>query len=156
MYKTKILQHWGLTLILMVCVNINFGNAQSASSSELKKTINDKYEQFTQFIKDNKPAELAENLYTKDAKFYPPNGMMVQGTEGVTKAFQGMIGAGLVIAPESREVEIFGNHAYEYGIGTVYNKKGEKIRNERYVCIWKNVDGDWKIYRDIVQGVEIK
>lgn len=129
--------------------------AQANNSAELKQAINDNYEQFTQLIKDNKPGELAEALYTNDAKFYPPNGGMVEGTEGVTKAFKGLIGAGLVIEPEAQEVKIFGSHAYEYGIGTVYNKEGKKIHEERYVCIWKNIDGDWKIYRDLVQGVPI-
>ena len=125
-------------------------------SEALKKTINESYTQFTQFIKDNKPAELAETIYTKDAKFYPPNGGMVEGIEGVTKAFEGLIGAGLVIEPEAQEVEIFGEHAYEYGIGTVSDKEGKQIRRERYVCIWKNVDGTWKIYRDLVQGIAIE
>ena len=129
---------------------------EDISSQELKSTINNSYAQFTQFIKDNKPAELAEALYTKDAKFYPPNGGMVEGIEGVTKAFEGLIGAGLLIEPEAQEVEIFGNHAYEYGIGTVSDKEGNKIREERYVCIWKNVNGTWKIYRDIVQGIAIE
>jgi len=140
----------------LLTANITTANAQSISSEELKKTINESYVQFTQYIKDNKPAELAANLYTKDAKFYPPNGVMVEGMEGVTKAFKGLIGAGLVIEPEAQEVEIFGNHAYEYGIGTVYDKEGKKIRQERYVCIWKNVDGNWKIYRDLVQGIPIE
>jgi ketosteroid isomerase-like protein len=126
------------------------------NSEQLKKTINESYKQFTQYIKDDEPAKLAETLYTKNAKFYPPNGGMVEGTKGVTRAFKGLIGAGLVIEPEAKEVEIFGNHAYEYGIGTVYNKEGKKIRQERYVCIWKNVDGEWKIYRDLVQGIPIE
>ena len=131
-------------------------NKQESNSKELKKTINDSYDQFTQYIKDNKPAKLAETLYTKDAKFYPPNGRMVKGTKGLTKAFKSSIDAGIVIEPEAQEVEVFRKHAYEYGIATVYKKDGKKIRDERYVCIWKNVDGEWKIYRDLVQGIKMK
>lgn len=145
-----------LILFSIALASITTVYAQANNSEKLRQTINDNYEQFTQFIKDNKPGELAETLYTKDAKFYPPNGGMVEGTEGVTKAFKGLIGAGLVIEPEAQEVVIFGNYAYEYGIGTVYNKDGKKIREERYVCIWKNIGGDWKIYRDLVQGVQIQ
>lgn len=156
MNKTKTLQLWILTFMILLTANITTVYAQTNDSEELKKTINDKYKQFTQFITENKPAELATTLYTEDAKFYPPNGIFVQGRKGVTKAFKGMIGAGLVIKPEAQEVEIFGNHAYEYGIGTVYNEDGKEIRKERYVCIWKKVDDDWKIYRDIVQGIEMK
>ena len=156
MFQTKTFQLLILSLTFLLCASITTSYAQTNNPDELKNTIIEKYDQFTQFIKDSKPAELAETLYTKDAKFYPPNGMYVQGTEGVTKAFKGMIGAGIVIEPETQEVEIFGNHAYEYGIGSVYDKEGKKIREERYVCIWKYVDGEWKIYRDIVQGVELK
>jgi ketosteroid isomerase-like protein len=136
-------------------VNLTMLSAQTKNASELKSTINANYDQFTQFILDNKPAKLAKTLYTRDAKFYTPNGMIAEGTEGVTQAFKGLIDAGLVISPEAQEVEIFGDHAYEYGIGTVLNKDGSKVREERYVCIWKKVDGEWKIYRDLVQGVEI-
>ncbi|HKL19751.1 MAG TPA: nuclear transport factor 2 family protein [Halalkalibaculum sp.] len=156
MCRIKSLQLSILTITFLLFANITTVYAQANNLEELKQTINDNYDQFTQFIKDNNPGELAETLYTKDAKFYPPNGGIVEGTEGVTKAFKGLIGAGLVIEPEAQEVEIFGNHAYEYGIGTVYNKEGKKIRRERYVCIWKNIDGDWKIYRDLVQGVQIQ
>lgn len=156
MCRIKTLQLSILTIIFLLFTGIATVYAQVNSSEELKQTINDKYDQFTQYIKDNKPGELAEVLYTKDAKFYPPNGGMVEGTEGVTKAFTGLIDAGLVIEPEAQEVEIFGNNAYEYGIGTVYNTEGKKIREERYVCIWKNIYGDWKIYRDLVQGVKMQ
>jgi ketosteroid isomerase-like protein len=156
MYKAKTFKLLIVPIILLLTANITTTYAQTNNSEKLKETINENYDQFTQFIKDNKPAKLAATLYTEDAKFYPPNGMMVQGTEGVTKAFKGMIGSGIVIEPVAQEVEIFGNHAYEYGIGTVYNNEGKKTRKERYVCIWKNVDGEWKIYRDIVQGVELK
>ncbi|NBC66131.1 MAG: DUF4440 domain-containing protein [Bacteroidetes bacterium] len=156
MYIDKTLRLVAFSFLFMLTANITNVWAQSMSSEELKETINNNYKQFTQFIKNNEPGELAETLYTNDAKFYPPNGGMVEGTVGVTKAFEGLIGAGLVIEPEAQEVEIFGEHAYEYGIGSVYNKSGEKIRDERYVCIWKNVDGTWKIYRDLVQGIAIE
>ena len=145
-----------LSVIFLLTSLMSPVNAQSMSSEELKMVINDNYGQFIQYIKDNKPAELATSLYTDDAKFYPPNGGMVEGIEGVTQAFEGLIGAGLIIEPEAQEVEIFGNHAYEYGIGTVSDKKDNKIRQERYVCIWENVDGTWKIYRDLVQGMAIE
>ena len=155
-FKTNTYRFLILSFTFLICACITTTYAQTNNSEELKKTINNKYGQFTEFIKNNKPAELATTLYTEDAKFYPPNGIFVQGTKGVTKAFEGMIGAGLVVKPEAQEVEIFENHAYEYGIGTVYNKEGKEIRKERYVCIWKYVDGQWKIYRDLVQGIEMK
>lgn len=156
MYKSKTLQLFVLSFIFLLTADITNVNAQENNPEELKKTINDRYDQLTQYMKDNKPAELAETLYTKDAKFYPPNGMMVEGTKGVTKAFKGLIGEGLVIDPEAQEVETYGNHAYEYGIGTIYNKDGEEVRKSRYVCIWKNVDDEWKIHRDFVQGIPIE
>ena len=156
MNTTKSLHLLAFSFLFMLIMNVSTVCSQSVSSEELKETINDNYKQFTQFIKNNEPGELAETLYTEDAKFYPPNGGMVEGTMGVTKAFEGLIGVGLVIEPEAQEVEIFGDHAYEYGIGTVKNKSGEKIRKERYVCVWKNVEGTWKIYRDLVQGVAIE
>lgn len=156
MYKIKTLQLSILSFFFLLTASITTTHAQTNSSEDLKKTINDTYGQLTQYMKDNKPAELAKTLYTKDAKFYPPNGMVVEGTKGVTKAFTGLIGEGLIIDPEAQEVEIYGNHAYEYGIGTIYNKDGQVVRKSRYVCIWKNVNNEWKIHRDFVQGIEIK
>ena len=152
MNKIKTLRIAFFSFIFLLSVGIVPNNLQAQSAEELKGTINDHYDQFAQYIKDNAPAKLAETLYTPDAKFYPPNGGLVEGTEGITKAFKGLISAGLVIKPEAHEVEVYGNHAYEYGIGTVYNKDGKKMGQERYVCIWKKVDGEWKIYRDFVKG----
>ncbi len=125
------------------------------TSDELKQTINDHYRQFAQFLNDGKPSQLAETHYTEDAKFYPPNGGVVEGKEGIMKVFEGMVSAGLVIAPEAHEVEVFGDHAYEYGVGIIY-KGEEQISQQRYICIWKNIDGQWKIYRDFVKGIEMQ
>lgn len=152
MNKSKTLYTFLFSLVFILIANINCHAQTNNSSEALKKTINENYTQLTQFIKDGNPSAIANNFYTKNAKFYPPNGGVAEGREAIEKAFGGLIQAGLIIEPKAEEVENYGEAVYEYGIATLYNKEGEKLGQERYICIWKNIDGEWKIYRDFVKG----
>jgi|GEM_PF-4415338 len=156
MYKSKTLNTFLFSLIFILTANISCHAQTNNSSESLKKTINENYAQLTQFIKDGNPSAIANNFYTKNAKFYPPNGGVAEGREAIGKAFGGLIQAGLIIEPKAEEVERYGEAAYEYGIATLYNKEGKELGKERYIVIWKMEDGQWKMYRDFVKGQKIK
>jgi ketosteroid isomerase-like protein len=156
MYKSKTLHTFLFSIVLFLTANVHC-QAQSNNATEAwEKTINENYALLTQYIKDGDPAAIASNFYTKDAKFFPPTGGVVEGREAIAKAFGGLIQAGLVIAPKAVEVENYGEAIYEYGIATLYNKEGEELGKERYIVIWKMEDGRWKMYRDFVKGQKMK
>ncbi len=47
------------------------------------------------------------------------------------------------------EVESYGDTAMEVGKLTLFDSGGGTLDEASYMVIWKNVDGDWLLHRDI-------
>ena len=50
---------------------------------------------------------------------------------------------------ETGEAEQYGNTAYEVGRFTLQGAEGQMIDAGKYVVIWKQEGGQWKLHRDI-------
>jgi uncharacterized protein (TIGR02246 family) len=89
-------------------------------------------------------------LYTDDALVMPPNGEAVTGRPAIEKAFQGMIASGVKQATlTAKEVEAHGDTATEVGAYSIKDAAGKEIDRGKYIVVWKRVQGQWKLHRDI-------
>jgi uncharacterized protein (TIGR02246 family) len=89
-------------------------------------------------------------LYTDDATMLPPNGETVRGRAAIEKLFQAMIAAGIKQATlTAQEVEAHRDTATEVGAYSVKDAAGKELDRGKYVVIWKQVKGEWKLHRDI-------
>lgn len=92
-------------------------------------------------------------LYTPDAKLLPPDSQMMNGTEAIRSFWQGAMNLGIKEAKlETVEVDARDNVAFEIGkyTLTIQPQGGQKvIATGKYVVVWKNEDGKWKLYADI-------
>ena len=89
-------------------------------------------------------------LYTDDALVMPPNGEAVSGRPAIEKAFQGMIASGVKQATlTAKEVEAHGDTATEVGAYSIMDGAGKEIDRGKYIVVWKRVQGQWKLHRDI-------
>jgi uncharacterized protein (TIGR02246 family) len=90
------------------------------------------------------------NAYTADALLAPPHSDFVRGTAGITKFWQGVIAAGLRdVKLETAEVEAQGDLAVETGRYTLLAPDGATVDRGKYLVVWKNERGAWKLRRDI-------
>lgn len=92
-------------------------------------------------------------LYTEDAKLLPPGSPMMNGKEAIQSFWQGAMDMGLKEAKlDIVEVESQGNLAYEISRFTLSGQQpgGESILlMGKYVVVWKNEGGAWKLHVDI-------
>lgn len=93
------------------------------------------------------------SCYSEDGCFMVPNADTFQGREAITNAIQGLIDAGISkIELNTQEIEDLGNTAIEHGEFALY--AGENVADKgRFMVHWINVDGDWLLYRDIINSV---
>ena len=88
-------------------------------------------------------------LYTQDAQLLPPNGDFQTGNEAV-KAFWGSLFTagfdGVIL--ETLEVHGNGTLVSEVGLFTLY-LNGQFFDNGKYIVVWKKVNGNWYLHRDI-------
>ncbi len=96
-------------------------------------------------------AEMVQASYTPDAKLHPPESGPVEGHEAITAAIAGMVEAGIKITAAPDYVEVFGDAAFEYGIGELTMPDGA-VAHLAYVVLWKKHDGTWKMHRDFISG----
>jgi uncharacterized protein (TIGR02246 family) len=89
-------------------------------------------------------------LYTVEGQLLPPNADFMIGREAVQAFWQGVMDAGIAsLKIEIREVEDLGDTAIEVSEYTLYAQGGEELDAGKFIVIWKRVEGEWKLHRDI-------
>ena len=90
------------------------------------------------------------NCFTKDARIFPPNSDVVTGKDDIAQLNYDWVSYGI---HEFTEVStsFYGNEEYLIDEGTYRLRYGEDniIDEGKYVNIWENVNGTWKICSNI-------
>ncbi|HET9263878.1 MAG TPA: SgcJ/EcaC family oxidoreductase [Vicinamibacterales bacterium] len=88
-------------------------------------------------------------LYTDGGQLLPPNSEVVRGHEAIREFWQGAMTRGLTGATlETVDVDASGETAVEVGRYRLTAGDAEADHG-KYIVVWKNVDGRWKLHRDI-------
>jgi ketosteroid isomerase-like protein len=89
-------------------------------------------------------------LYTRNAQLLPAHSDVVDGTTAIERFWQGAIDMGLrAVVLETLEVEGHAETAHEIGRYTLRTGTGEVADSGKYLVVWKQEDGVWKLHRDI-------
>ena len=90
------------------------------------------------------------NLYTEDAKILPPNMDMLEGRDSIQTFWQRASEMGIKsYQPEILEVEYSGNLGFFVGKYILYGNENKIINKGKFITVFKNIDGEWRVYRDI-------
>ncbi len=91
------------------------------------------------------------DLYTENGQFLPPNSDFVTGKQAIQATFQAFMDMGIkAIKIETIEVEGYGDTASEVGRYTLEGEDGQVLDQGKYIVIWKQEAGQWKLHRDII------
>ncbi|MBN4055250.1 SgcJ/EcaC family oxidoreductase [bacterium AH-315-K03] len=91
------------------------------------------------------------NLYTEDGQFLPPNGGFVRGRQAIQETYQSFMNMGVKeIKLEALEVEGHGDTASEVGKYILEGEDGQVMDEGKFVVLWKQEAGQWKLHRDII------
>ena len=90
-------------------------------------------------------------LYTENGQFLPPNSDFVTGKQEIQATFQAFMDMGIkAIKLETIEVEGYGDTASEVGRYTLEGEGGQVLDQGKFIVIWKQKAGQWKLHRDII------
>jgi uncharacterized protein (TIGR02246 family) len=90
------------------------------------------------------------SLYTSQGQLLPANSDFVKGTAAIRAFWQGAFDMGLKDAVlETLEVEPHGDAAVEMGRYKLLLEGGSVADAGKYIVVWKNNGGAWKLHRDI-------
>jgi uncharacterized protein (TIGR02246 family) len=89
-------------------------------------------------------------LYTANGQLLPIRSEFVTGSEAIRNFWKGAMDMGIKeVKLETLEVEDHGDTAIEVGRYALMIEGGQLADAGKYVVVWKNLGGVWKLHRDI-------
>ena len=105
--------------------------------------------QFMEAFRRGDAASVAK-LYTATGQLLPAHSDFIDGTAAIQRFWQGAMDMGIKEAVlETAEVESHGETAHEVGRYTLKTAGGQVADAGKYLVIWKQESGAWKLHRDI-------
>jgi uncharacterized protein (TIGR02246 family) len=90
------------------------------------------------------------NMYAPDGKLMPPNGPVLAGREAIGKLISGILKMGIKDFKDSTTA-VYGSkeNIIEEGAFFMKDAKGNIMDKGKYVEVWRQYDGQWKMVVDI-------
>lgn len=99
---------------------------------------------------NNGDAKALATNYTENAKLYPSNSDVIEGTQAIEGFWNAVMKMGIKRAQmETVSAESFGIIAVEEGRYKLFVEGDMVVDQGKYIVTWQKVDGQWKITRDI-------
>lgn len=118
-------------------------------SADLRAAIAAANRKFMESFSLGDAAALA-GYYTADAQLLPPSSDFVQGPGPIEQFWMGAIQMGIKKADLSTvELEHHGDTAIEIGKYSLSGEGGQSLDHGKYLVVWRNDGGAWKLHRDI-------
>jgi uncharacterized protein (TIGR02246 family) len=120
-----------------------------AQPPNVRTAIDAGNQQFMAAVQKGDAAALAA-LYTVDGQTFPPNADVVHGRDAIQAMWQSVIQSGIGSAKlVTREMDSSGDLAWETGNYELFTKDNTSADHGKYVVVWKRVQGNWQLHRDI-------
>ena len=137
----------GACLCLAVIALIGFATPSLAAG--VREAIEAANAKFSAIAAQGDGATLA-GLYAKDGAVMPAGSDPIRGTQAIAKFWQNAFSSG-VAAIELKTVEVYGQGATATEVGeyALRYKAGKLLDRGKYIVIWHNEGGQWKLLRDM-------
>lgn len=133
----------------MVALFTVFTGFSQKSTSGAKEIINKNSRIMEKAMQDG-DFETFGSYFSEDAMFKISNHDPLSGRAAITEAHKQMKGVKLSLNAE--EVIDFGDYILEIGSYELHTPEGENMDHGYYSTLWKKIDGEWKIYRDVISS----
>ena len=140
-----------VSFVLAVALVAGFASVRrlSAQSGAVRAAIEAGNRKFTSGAAKG-DASLIAAAYTSNAEAFPPNSDVVRGRPAIEKLWKSVLDSGInAIELVTTEVASQGNLAYEVGTYVMKMKDGKVVDRGKYCVVWKKVNGQWLLHRDI-------
>ena len=116
---------------------------------DIRAAIATTINRFIEHFKSGDAAGMAD-LYTQEGQVLPPNNNFITGHQAIQAFWQSLMDMGIKEAQlEIVEVESYNDTAIEVSKFTLLDEQGQVLNKGKYIVIWKQIQGRWKLHRDI-------
>ena len=135
-----------MKIIGAICGLLCLAVTGCARDDTLPRSVVQAFEQA--FNKDDIAACVA--LFTEDAQILPEHGPIVSGREGIKQFLKDQMTPVVMFDTSDDMTLVREDLAIEQGTYRVRDlRRGVDIELGKYLHVWRNVNGDWKLYRII-------
>lgn len=103
---------------------------------------------FLQLFASNDIAGIAA-CYTEDAQMLVANMNVIRGRRAIESVFKFTAGEGHTLQFQTHELDVLGTTAIAVGRYIRRRRDGSIFDDGKYMVVWRKVDGQWKIHRDM-------
>ena len=117
--------------------------------ASVAEQVRNKNSEFLQLLQHHDAAGIA-GMYSHEARLMAPGSEMLVGSDKIQAFWENVLRTGITdVKLETIDVDTVGGYtAVETGKFTMYAGKSVADRG-KYIVIWRNEDGLWKLHRDI-------
>ena len=120
-----------------------------AQNDLVREAVEKANRNFEATYRSGDPTALAR-LYTENAQLFPTGSEPVIGTEAIAEFWRGVMDLGISSARlETLEVDNQGHTAIETGRYTLFGEGDQVLDRGKYLVVWKQAHGEWKLHWDI-------
>lgn len=154
MLKAKYAFLSGLSVLLLSCgSSAESRNSAQNTAAEHEQAIRKTNERWLALIRDHDAAAVSQ-LYASDGAMMAPGAPIAQGQPALQKAWGGLMqmpGFGLTFKADKIAIASGGDMALDQGtyLFSLTGPNGPTKDVGKYVVVWRNIDGQWKIAADI-------
>ncbi|RPJ57691.1 MAG: DUF4440 domain-containing protein [Acidobacteria bacterium] len=118
-------------------------------SATVQEAIQEANRRFSEHLSQGDAVAISR-CYSENAAILPPNQDLIQGRKNIEGFWRGIITAGVKsLRLESQNIEPYGEVLAEIGRFTVLIERDQVIDEGKYLVLWKQENGEWKLFRDI-------
>lgn len=130
-------------LMLMACADLaGCAKAEEHLSTDVTTAVSRDFNQ-------GDAVRTAEH-YADDAQILPPRYPAIEGKPAIAAFFKANIDKYLSYGNYTRWSAVRGDIAIEQGVYNFRNVRvGEDVEAGKYIRVWKRINGNWKLYRDM-------
>ena len=154
MLKAKYAFVSALCVLLLGCgSNAGSENSTRNNAAAHEQAIRKTNEKWLALIRDHDAAAVSK-LYASDGAMMAPGAPIAQGHTALEKAWSGLMqmpGFGLTFKADQIAVASGGDMALDQGtyLLSLTGPSGPTKEVGKYVVVWRNIDGQWKVAADI-------
>ena len=141
---------WLVSTSLLLLIACSEPAPPAPSADEVRGAIEAQNRAFGEAVHAGDTAAIGA-LYSADGAVLPPNGTKVTGRAAVTEFWASALTAGIASAVLTTEEVSYagGETATEIGSVVLSAKDGSVVDEGKYIVLWKQEDGAWRLHRDI-------
>ena len=126
--------------------------AQAVNDADVRIELEEANRMLEQAVADADHEKFLD-LFTDDATFKISGKELLEGRDAVLAAHRPLMDQGITLKLDTDEVLHLGNYAHMTGDYALVAPNGQQVDQGKYSTLWKKVDGEWKIFRDMTSNV---